>query len=379
VVAVVEKKETSNGLANVVADSPTDIALAFRLGCELFEYFIAVELIWISPQTKAEARIRGFLAHSRKEMAETVDQLFETGQVNQETAMAFDNELIAFEENLVLSMNSHEANLIRNEIVALNVFLSNELTPDDFPCPGSEELEPLAAKLFSDEYAAELKSRLVLLEKSARKIVQPEAKLLTFFRLGFELLRPTVCLPFDSVFLVEPTCQTDNHEQSVSSSRRRLLDDARVYHLELAGIDPGHTTDGYDLREQICEALKFQYEEFEKFGLDLILYPNSRRLSRKGYGHVSLMGHESPWSLLRSAAATTKGAVFDKKSLEDSYKKRNLKPRKRADGVERKQDGLRGSLSRLNKKFLSKVALKFTHSDGSYRLVEVENECRKTK
>jgi hypothetical protein len=374
VVVVVVQKNLEDSLKETAGESSTDIALAFRLGCELFEYMMSVEMIWMSPKVQAEKRVNGFLVRSRKTMAEFLDQLFEYSQVKQESANAFVDEMISFEEYLIREMESENANAIRDEVKTISDFLSCELTPDDFPCPESENLESLVDTLFSDDHAKKLKAQLRALENSARQVVRLDSKLLTFFRLGFDILRPTDPLYLDNIFLVEANCQAGNHEQSVISSRRRLFEDARDVHVELQGVNADQI-DGYDLREQISEALKFQYEEFERFGLGLILYPKSKRLSRTGYGHVSLSRNAALWSLLESAAPATKGAVVDLQTLKDGYKERKLKPKIR-DGVETERNPLRNATYNLNS-HLVKVCLRLQCVGTDYRLVHYDKSDKK--
>lgn len=241
-------------------ESPTGEALAFSIGWELYDYFSSVEMIWESTPERAEKLINGRLALAKSILIGYLDQLADLSPINRDHVKNFNVAISKVEVGLAETFRDADTNRIRGRIDEVRDFLDEELTRDDFPNSQSEKLEAMINGfngLFSEHRVVDLKRNLLNLENSANAVVRNELNLLTFYRLGFELVRPTDPLLLDKFFPVEPNCLVDeDHGQSVISSRRKLLEDAQSLHVELQRVELLPSTNGYQLRDQISEALR---------------------------------------------------------------------------------------------------------------------------
>jgi len=360
-------------LSENVGDNPTDIALAFKLGCELYEYFVWAEQVWRSPWEESEMLLKGGLAKSRGRIACAFDMLNDQTQLKKSDLNEHISRLNNFQERLIEAMDVQEAKAIREEIFAIDRFVHEELTPEDLPCEESDKRDKLIDQLFDEELSETLRSLFHSLHTTARQVVNGELKLLAFFRLGFEVLRPTAPLLLDKIFETEPNSLVDTHELSVLASRQILLEDARDYHSEINEIAQSGVTDGYELRYRISKVLEYPFEEFKKYGLNLILFPRTFRVGRTGYDHISLAGSPSAWSLLETVAGTANGGKKkSKRELEDDYCGREIGIKIRGDG-EAVRNPIPMAKNRLNK-VLVKLDLELTYSGSGYGLTDLANE-----
>ena len=361
----------TGGEQKLFDESPTGEAVAFSIGWELYDYFSSVEMIWESTPERAEKLINGRLALAKSMLIGYLDQLADLSPIKLDHVKIFNVAISKVEASLAETFRDADMNRIRGQIDEVRDFLDEEFTRDDFPNSESEKLEAMINGLFSEPRVADLKQNLRNLENSANAVVRNDANLLNFYRLGFELVRPTDPLLLDEIFPVEPNCLTDeDHGQSVISSRRKLLEDAQRLHVELQRVELLPSTNGYQLRDQISAILKRPCEEYKRYGLGLILYPKKMMFSRNGRGYVRLK--KSGWSLLVAAAPSTKGVILTKQDLEAGYQGRRMKAKVKEDGKEHARDPIPMAKNRLNT-YLAEVSLILVGDPNSqYQIVEIE-------
>lgn len=224
------------------------------------------------------------------------------------------------------------------------------LNPDDYPCDMSERVESLYLGLYKIPAARILGTAFVELEKLAKSLLDEKAEAFTFFRLGFEVLRPTDPIHLDHVFDVELSDPPAASRQiQVELSLEKLLTNSSTYKGNLGSISSADYSDGWRLRDRIEDEIDVTKDQWKSFPLGLQLRFRSKMVRREGFrAEFSLEEYPALWSLLCAFAPLKAEETICIVDLKDCYQRR--KPRKARDkGNSEVSDGtIRKSLSILN-------------------------------